>query len=56
MLGINMEMPKSCWGCKLRYDHYETKCIFTHRCYDDVYYSDKRSSDCPLIDMRGEDK
>ena len=62
MIGINMEMPKGCWDCKLRYGHFETKCIFTHISYDDVYYSDKRSSNCPLIDltdktdMRGDNK
>ena len=27
MIGLDMEMLDTCWSCKLRYGHYETKCF-----------------------------
>lgn len=56
MIGLDMEMPKGCWHCKMKYGHYETRCFFTHRCIDDSWYSKRRSSDCPLIEIKEEDR
>ena len=56
MIGLDIEMPKTCWGCKLKYGHYETKCFFTDECIDDPWYSKNKSSKCPLIEIKDEEQ
>ena len=56
MIGLDMEMPKGCWHCKLTYGHYKTRCFLTGDCIDDSWYSKRKSPNCPLIEIKEEDK
>ena len=53
MIGIDIEMPKSCVHCKC-VDHDREICALTERCLIGVEYWTGRLPDCPLIDLDGE--
>lgn len=54
MIQIDMDMPKSCYGCA--FAHYDT--VYTLRClFDDKgvdMYEDERLDNCPLIEVESE--
>ena len=49
MIALDMDMPKSCWGCKFNGSRYDDRCIFTGRYTDDPYFGEHTQGDlCPL--------
>lgn len=54
MIQIDIEMPKSCWGCPFAYydSVYTLHCPFDDKGVD--MYPDDRLDDCPLIEVESE--
>lgn len=55
MIGIkNFEMPECCSVCALNYDF--VSCIITSTHMDYETMDDKRSNDCPLIEVKEDEE
>lgn len=61
MIGINMEMPKSCKGYKfkthLTYEHWMCNVDESVRMYDDtIEFKIDRPPNCPLLEIEDKEK
>ena len=54
MVGLDMDMPKNCWECKLRSAHTDNRCYLIKDYIEDESFDsyENRLPVCPLIEIK----